>query len=212
MGTSRSDKQNRRGKRDHPHAYGDKTSEVLSFQFPRGSSPRVWGQVFVAAERLPVFRIIPTRMGTSYTFHRNNLSCRDHPHAYGDKRCQNGIFGLTLGSSPRVWGQDILCRERYRFFGIIPTRVGTRNYAANAYKTAGDHPHACGDKDLISVLCRFTAGSSPRVWGQVRRCGIVPLKFGIIPTRVGTSGFSSSNTSRSKDHPHACGDKSSHTS
>ena len=25
--------------------------------------------------------------------------------------------------------------------------------------------------------------------------------------RVGTSGFSSSNTSRSKDHPHACGDK-----
>ena len=46
MGTSSSDKQNSRSKRDHPHAYGDKIASTISSMFALGSSPRVWGQAY----------------------------------------------------------------------------------------------------------------------------------------------------------------------
>ena len=50
---------------DHPHAYGDK----LEFPFcpicKTGSSPRVWGQVYIPMRAMATTGIIPTRMGTS---------------------------------------------------------------------------------------------------------------------------------------------------
>ena len=51
--------------RDHPHAYGDKTSVTVSPATATGSSPRVWGQEVKRAGFSNAFRIIPTRMGTS---------------------------------------------------------------------------------------------------------------------------------------------------
>ena len=52
-------------RRDHPHAYGDKSGVKYTDEFKKGSSPRVWGQgqikVYIALHK----RIIPTRMGTS---------------------------------------------------------------------------------------------------------------------------------------------------
>ena len=66
MGTSDDPLNQRSSVGDHPHAYGDKKKERKKMLTVGGSSPRVWGQVFVAAERLPVFGIIPTRMGTSF--------------------------------------------------------------------------------------------------------------------------------------------------
>ena len=50
-------------------------------------------------------------------------------------------------------------------------------------------------------------GSSPRVWGQeifeLLRGGI----YGIIPTRMGTSGAGDVDYGAERDHPHAYGDK-----
>ena len=54
--------------KDHPHACGDKTdfdSDVLDGQ---GSSPCVWGQVAKGRIAECHIRIIPMRVGTSYTF------------------------------------------------------------------------------------------------------------------------------------------------
>ena len=31
-----------------------------------------------------------------------------------------------------------------------------------------DHPHAYGDKKMVHCLIYLMAGSSPRVWGQVK--------------------------------------------
>ena len=50
---------------DHPHACGDKLTRCNSGVTSQGSSPRVWGQVFVCYLYSPVLRIIPTRVGTS---------------------------------------------------------------------------------------------------------------------------------------------------
>ena len=74
--------------RDHPHAYGDKYSDFSGFSPLAGSSPRVWGQVFLQFA---------------------DLACvQDHPHAYGDKQLLHSGRFDPRGSSPRVWGQDPL--------------------------------------------------------------------------------------------------------
>ena len=57
------------------------------------------------------------------------------------------------------------------------------------------------------MLVPMLAGSSPRVWGQERRSVSYSIGKRIIPTRVGTSLRVLSTWIRSKDHPHACGDK-----
>ncbi len=52
-------------------------------------------------------------------------------------------------------------------------------------------------------------GSSPRVWGQGRRKSERPIRYRIIPTRVGTRSKRIVLLLYPKDHPHACGDKRS---
>ena len=70
---------------DHPHAYGDKVARTGVIPEHAGSSPRVWGQVFLFLARQHATRIIPTRMGTRVIIMLRILIYRDHPHAYGDK-------------------------------------------------------------------------------------------------------------------------------
>ena len=50
---------------DHPHACGDKTAGISYGFIMPGSSPRVWGQEDEIMEEIRVYRIIPTRVGTS---------------------------------------------------------------------------------------------------------------------------------------------------
>ncbi len=70
-----------------------------------------------------------------------------------------------------------------------------------------DHPHACGDKSIYDVKSIGEFGSSPRVWGQGNMLCISPRGDRIIPTRVGTRRLCLLPWSRTRDHPHACGDK-----
>ena len=85
MGTSFNAKISAFASRDHPHAYGDKTSGYFPSVTGRGSSPRVWGQDRLCKRYSQVTRIIPTRMGTSSDDVSDLTLCKDHPHAYGDK-------------------------------------------------------------------------------------------------------------------------------
>ena len=119
-------------KEDHPHACGDKHSIIISINITHGSSPRVWGQVYIANQQLKQARIIPTRVGTSLSDFQSVYGTEDHPHACGDKAVENPYFQSDTGSSPRVWGQErnetvFNCNIR-----IIPTRVGTRFSVATA--------------------------------------------------------------------------------
>ena len=106
-----------------------------------------------------------------------------------------------------MWGQDCVGCAAVDKHIIIPTCVGTRHYPANLSKTAGDHPHACGDKSSLSFLAKEEQGSSPRVWGQALATSSSSYGRGIIPTRVGTSSLRLASLRLRWDHPHACGDK-----
>ena len=53
--------------RDHPHACGDKLGIIGCAFCKVGSSPRVWGQVGGFMNDFIKNRIIPTRVGTSFS-------------------------------------------------------------------------------------------------------------------------------------------------
>ena len=146
----------------------------------------MWGQGLYIST-VSVFQgIIPTRVGTSIMTCDYRVDDEDHPHACGDKVWSaNTIFGI-VGSSPRVWGQELVSLLTYSTSGIIPTRVGTRLNMAKRKTLAQHHPHACGDKVSVALPSVKAVGSSPRVWGQVLQPAEYSGSDGIIPTRVGT--------------------------
>jgi len=109
---------------DHPHACGEKLAADLAADRPRGSSPRVWGEVNPRDTDVISLRIIPTRVGRSGRIFSGIDSCPDHPHACGEKeRFKTGFFPI-FGSSPRVWGEDESDNCPLTPIRIIPTRVG----------------------------------------------------------------------------------------
>ena len=116
---------------------------------------------------------------------------QDHPHACGDKETKSVVPPVFVGSSPRVWGQVYQKYDGNQPVRIIPTRVGTST--------------------IFQSVGLSTGGSSPRVWGQVTPQIKLTLTHRIIPTRVGTSVLVRWQYEATKDHPHACGDKSSST-
>ena len=85
--------------------------------------------------------------------------------------------------------------------------MGTRTIATLMHEMAQDHPHAYGDKSIRNRGKQVSAGSSPRVWGQVFSSTHFSVSSGIIPTRMGTSGYAVDALKTPKDHPHAYGDK-----
>ncbi len=154
---------------DHPHAYGDKRVLKITQCRLEGSSPRVWGQAFITIFAAQPTRIIPTRMGTSSYLYLLPIGLKDHPHAYGDKPSTRNAHDATDGSSPRVWGQVGKSRSEWENLRIIPTRMGTSRSDLRKQKRKRDHPHAYGDKFIMTLSPIFRLGSSPRVWGQVVR-------------------------------------------
>ena len=48
-------------------------------------------------------------------------------------------------------------------------RVGTRLTVIKLRYQVRDHPHACGDKVESNRTAGKTTGSSPCVWGQVKK-------------------------------------------
>ena len=147
-------------------------------------------------------------MGTSDLCFKSVCGRLDHPHACGDKETVKKSGYKNAGSSPRVWGQEVIAAAGLAGAGIIPTRVGTRYRQEDIYQRREDHPHACGDKVNTAGTTLKDQGSSPRVWGQVDKYSYRRRKTGIIPTRVGTRVYHTLPYNYAWDHPHACGDKS----
>ena len=85
--------------------------------------------------------------------------------------------------------------------------MGTSDYSAATNTGDWDHPHAYGDKFEGISLVENAAGSSPRVWGQVKNRSKDRHQWGIIPTRMGTRKLYPKDVKAYKDHPHAYGDK-----
>ena len=169
----------------------------------------MWGQEIGRDFQKFIHRIIPMRVGTSLEVRMPEKVYKDHPHACGDKLFPCYKSFVLQGSSPCVWGQVYFKFKNRSLFRIIPMRVGTRKKGDKANGGTRDHPHACGDKFGRSSKLGFRPGSSPCVWGQGLGRVVKGERLRIIPMRVGTSTYIFVLFHWCKDHPHACGDKSS---
>ena len=85
--------------------------------------------------------------------------------------------------------------------------MGTRIVELFDREIERDHPHAYGDKEMQVNYGLGAEGSSPRVWGQVRRFHQSSDNTRIIPTRMGTRTGNDLCMFFGEDHPHAYGDK-----
>ena len=152
------------------------------------------------------------RVGTSGIDLVSSSGKEDHPHACGDKILRLKHSLIELGSSPCVWGQEMQMLAETVSCGIIPMRVGTRHNLNPRNNADRDHPHACGDKQTGNFDMPVIQGSSPCVWGQGKLKKEAQTLGRIIPMRVGTRQGHLYPNRLSKDHPHACGDKSARIS
>ena len=78
--------------KDHPHACGEKPKCCGELHSDGGSSPRVWGKVYVLPFTIPIKRIIPTRVGKSDDFEDEDGIGEDHPHACGEKGLYTSLW------------------------------------------------------------------------------------------------------------------------
>ena len=150
-----------------------------------GSSPCVWGTVFADCAAKRQGRFIPMRVGNGLSKSRSLIISAVHPHACGERFANLTVYIKTPGSSPCVWGTGLdalLMADNPRF---IPMRVGNGGLARNSSGCSPVHPHACGERAIEGGEFCGGDGSSPCVWGTVRKSHRVHKDTRFIPMRVG---------------------------
>ena len=97
-------------------------------------------------------------------------------------------------------------RLRIGIDGIIPALAGNTGTTELGRRARWDHPRACGEH-YQNMLARDIAwGSSPRLRGTHRACGLCRAYPGIIPALAGNTRSHRGRASTWWDHPRACGE------
>src|SRR5690606_21377319 len=110
------------------------------------------------------------------------------------------------GSSPRMWGTQLLllvCVQGERF---IPTHVGNTARKALHSLAIPVHPHACGEHGKRVGEDCAAIGSSPRMWGTLTIWASPMPSLRFIPTHVGNTAPVRRGWRQRSVHPHACGE------
>ena len=146
---------------------GEKSTGACKQDFDNGSPPRVRGEAALRIEDLVPSRITPACAGRRHTHSRRSARSRDHPRVCGEKRTAAVFRRITVGSPPRVRGEDDERRPRTRQAGITPACAGRSPCTCSPRAQDGDHPRVCGEK-CASLQADFAVlGSPPRVRGEV---------------------------------------------
>ena len=171
--------------RDHPRACGEKCVLCELEHHLQGSPPRVRGKGGARLRHHPDPGITPARAGKSLSMRVSHSTAQDHPRACGEKSAamQNNL--AREGSPPRVRGKVRHFRFLLACRGITPARAGKRRLSNRRLGRAGDHPRACGEKNVVSVPLSPALGSPPRVRGKGLDQNQHPEYPGITPARAG---------------------------
>ena len=93
--------------------------------------------------------------------------------------------------------------------GITPAYAGKSAASAFGYARRRDHPRVCGEKYRPSARLLIFGGSPPRVRGKVSVRAAWRPYHGITPACAGKSRSQPRLPCTGRDHPRACGEKSS---
>ena len=113
-----------------------------------------------------------------------------------------------MGSPPRVRGKPERGRSVHRGRGITPARAGKTPFRQRCADGHEDHPRACGENTVGSILTGWNDGSPPRVRGKRVRERDLSRDERITPARAGKTMTVSATTLAAGDHPRACGENS----
>ena len=130
-----------------------------------GSSPRMWGTLVRDLTGRHTDRFIPTHVGNTGLQPRSRFTLTVHPHACGEHNASGGPVYPSPGSSPRMWGTQILIAKIAAKSRFIPTHVGNTFKGDESSCLTSVHPHACGEHILYFTFESTDTGSSPRMWG-----------------------------------------------
>ena len=171
-----------------------------------GSSPRLWGTL----DRYPVLkfnpRFIPTLVGNTKHLSHCCSTQSVHPHACGEHAFAASIHARAVGSSPRLWGTQLIILLPLRHSRFIPTLVGNTGTLTDGDIHFPVHPHACGEHPVHTLAFLTLLGSSPRLWGTRLRAWQLFAKRRFIPTLVGNTSNRVLSYGHTSVHPHACGE------
>ncbi len=187
VGNTTPDREPMRAYAVHPHGCGEYNRSSLRRPEIYGSSPRVWG--IQKLQRLPRFpdRFIPTGVGNTSPRTHPQIRQTVHPHGCGEYMTRTVAGSVRTGSSPRVWGIQLVRRLEHLTPRFIPTGVGNTHSLCTNDCICPVHPHGCGEYQLITVFPSSDTGSSPRVWGILPLPSPVNRICRFIPTGVGNT-------------------------
>ena len=112
----------------HPHVCGELVFTMHFLVLSNGSSPRVWGTLQIIHPLGLLLRFIPTCVGNSQHLQILPMRYTVHPHVCGELIVDVSASTVLIGSSPRVWGTQRLCKNDFRYKRFIPTCVGNSLY------------------------------------------------------------------------------------
>ena len=154
-------------KGDHPRACGEKVvyqradadkpgitpahagkSNLVALQMTRtlGSPPRMRGKAVLLKDLVLLLRITPAHAGKRQVLHHASRPAWDHPRACGEKGKVLMIGTPTIGSPPRMRGEDVHHLRNLPKDWITPAHAGRSRCPFLCRLCSRDHPRACGEK------------------------------------------------------------------
>ena len=155
--------------RAHPHTRGDDAINSDPDQAIRGSPPHAWGRQPRVIPGHRLFRLTPTRVGTTDPLRSATGARWAHPHTRGDDARRAGVGAACRGSPPHAWGRRPSDWRRSSDRGLTPTRVGTTEGQTRATAFLPAHPHTRGDDGRHVTATVEMHGSPPHAWGRRSR-------------------------------------------
>ena len=193
---------------DHPRGCGEHRMVNASLGSPGGSSPRMRGTHELVGHGRDLVRIIPADAGNTSTRYSNGWGSRDHPRGCGEHACIVCYFFPDTGSSPRMRGTPVVLEALVGPQGIIPADAGNTGKEACINGRSWDHPRGCGEHLVLYLPLFFLCGSSPRMRGTLKDCGLFPAERRIIPADAGNTDDQHQGRRHWRDHPRGCGEHS----
>ena len=151
---------------DHPHVRGENFLHVFLQDTNHGPSPRAWGEQFPHRKLSYSERTIPTCVGRTVALLAAMYLFSDHPHVRGENCWKWLSRVISVGPSPRAWGERDHQMSQLFSKRTIPTCVGRTLATQRQQQQQTDHPHVRGENLYSMVNATGDTGPSPRAWGE----------------------------------------------
>ena len=113
-----------------------------------------------------------------------------------------------MGSPPPMRGKDAILQQITVHCGITPAYAGKSTQILWNCFFDQDHPRLCGEKHFVQQDKVCIYGSPPPMRGKGCYHGGLHFFAGITPAYAGKSDPQTRSSTRTRDHPRLCGEKS----